>query len=160
MAHQFYVKCKGKKQGQFKGEGIRDAWLKEWQEGHKIEFSVSSPRDISTGQASGKRQYKPITFVKEWGASSPQYLQACANNEVCDLEFNFVHTTGEGQEEVYYVIKLTNATISSVKQFTEVDARSETNADTYEKDEISVTFQKIEHEHKIGKTMFVDDWAK
>lgn len=30
-----------------------------------------SPRDVATGQASGKRMHKPITFVKEWGAASP-----------------------------------------------------------------------------------------
>lgn len=30
-----------------------------------------SPRDVATGQASGKRMHKPVTFVKEWGAVSP-----------------------------------------------------------------------------------------
>ncbi len=29
-------------------------------------------RDASTGQATGKRQHKPIKIIKEWGASSPQ----------------------------------------------------------------------------------------
>ncbi|MBS1902473.1 MAG: hypothetical protein JSS75_02060 [Bacteroidetes bacterium] len=33
---------------------------------------ATAPRDVATGQASGKRQHKPITIVKEWGASSPQ----------------------------------------------------------------------------------------
>ncbi len=28
-------------------------------------------RDAATGQAKGKRQYKPITVVKEYGAASP-----------------------------------------------------------------------------------------
>ena len=27
----------------------------------------------NTGQSSGKRQHSPITFVKEWGASTPQF---------------------------------------------------------------------------------------
>ena len=31
---------------------------------------VASPRDVATGQASGKRQHRPITIVKEWGAST------------------------------------------------------------------------------------------
>ena len=30
------------------------------------------PRDIATGQASGKRMYKPVKIIKEWGAASPQ----------------------------------------------------------------------------------------
>jgi hypothetical protein len=33
---------------------------------------VISPRDTATGQASGKRMHKPVTFVKEWGAATPQ----------------------------------------------------------------------------------------
>lgn len=34
-----------------------------------------SPRDAATGQASGKRMHKPVTFVKEWGAATPQLSQ-------------------------------------------------------------------------------------
>ena len=30
-----------------------------------------APRDLATGQASGKRMHKPFTIVKEWGAASP-----------------------------------------------------------------------------------------
>lgn len=33
---------------------------------------IISPRDSATGQASGKRMHKPVTFVKEWGAATPQ----------------------------------------------------------------------------------------
>jgi hypothetical protein len=33
--------------------------------------ALVSPRDAATGQASGKRSYKPIRILKEWGGSSP-----------------------------------------------------------------------------------------
>ena len=32
---------------------------------------IYAPRDVATGQASGKRMHKPFTIVKEWGAASP-----------------------------------------------------------------------------------------
>ncbi len=35
-------------------------------------YTVISPRDSASGQASGKRMHKPITFVKEWGPATPQ----------------------------------------------------------------------------------------
>ncbi|MEO5641004.1 MAG: hypothetical protein ABIQ98_04470 [Sphingomicrobium sp.] len=35
-------------------------------------YQVISPRDLATGQASGKRMHKPFVVTKEWGASSPQ----------------------------------------------------------------------------------------
>jgi hypothetical protein len=35
-------------------------------------YEVKSPRDVATGQASGKRTHKPLTITKEWGPSTPQ----------------------------------------------------------------------------------------
>jgi hypothetical protein len=37
-----------------------------------FEYNVKSPRDVATGQSSGKRTHKPIRIVKEWDAASPQ----------------------------------------------------------------------------------------
>lgn len=33
------------------------------------------PRDAASGQASGKRMHKPVTFIKEWSAATPQLAQ-------------------------------------------------------------------------------------
>lgn len=38
-------------------------------------YSVKSPRDSASGQASGKRTHHPVTFIKEWGASTPQFKE-------------------------------------------------------------------------------------
>jgi hypothetical protein len=38
-------------------------------------YSVKSPRDAASGQASGKRQHKPFTFVKEIDKSSPTLMK-------------------------------------------------------------------------------------
>ncbi len=35
-------------------------------------YTVKSPRDSASGMASGKRTHHPVTFVKEWGPSTPQ----------------------------------------------------------------------------------------
>ena len=35
-------------------------------------YNVQSPRDSASGMASGKRTHHPVTFVKEWGAATPQ----------------------------------------------------------------------------------------
>jgi len=34
-------------------------------------FTLVSPRDAATGQASGKRSHKPFVVVKQWDAASP-----------------------------------------------------------------------------------------
>lgn len=35
-------------------------------------YQVSGPRDAASGLATGKRQHKPMTIVKEWRAATPQ----------------------------------------------------------------------------------------
>jgi type VI secretion system secreted protein Hcp len=36
---------------------------------------VLTPRDSGSGMPTGKRQHKPVTFVKEWGAASPDLMK-------------------------------------------------------------------------------------
>jgi type VI secretion system secreted protein Hcp len=163
MAYEFYVTVKGTRQGAFKGESPR--------KGHELkapgisyQHEINSPRDIATGHASGKRQHKPIKFTKEWGPSSPQYFLALVTNEtLSDVLFEFIKTTKEGKEEIYYTIKLVNATISNIAYTTgkgESAGSAKTAAayDTHELEEISFTYQRIEVEHKQAKTAAIDDW--
>jgi type VI secretion system secreted protein Hcp len=159
MAYEAYMTIEGVKQGKFKGESIRGP--------HKdkmgvlgFEYEVVSPRDVASGQASGKRQHKPVKIIKEWGAASPQLFQAVTTNEVLkSVLFEFIRTTPEGKEDIHYTIKLTNATVCGHHKFTDKGAKHEETADTHELEEISFTFQKIELESKWGKTMANDDWT-
>jgi type VI secretion system secreted protein Hcp len=68
MSTKVYLTIRGVKQGTFKGGSPHHD---DWIEVLSFTYSVESPRDASTGQASGKRQYSPIKIVKEWGAGSP-----------------------------------------------------------------------------------------
>ncbi len=159
MAYEFYITIEGTKQGKFKGESIRDKH-KEKMEGLAFDWKVQSPRDIATGQASGKRQHMPIKITKEWGGASPQIFHALCTNEVLkSVLFEFIRTTAEGAEEIHHTIKLTNATISELHPFIGM-AKHEERTDVHELEEVSFTYQKIEIENKIAKTMAVDDWTK
>ena len=40
-----------------------------------IAGTVPNPRDSASGQATGKRQHKPVTITKEWDAASPQLMK-------------------------------------------------------------------------------------
>lgn len=166
MAYEFYVKIEGKTQGQFKGESLRDARAAEWMVGLSFEHNIQSPRDVATGRASGKRQHGPITFTKEWGAATPQILQAlCTNEMLPTVAFEFIHTNEMGVEEVYHKVTLTNATVSKVNYNTgsagtsEASARTTASYDTMEVEAVSLTYQKIDHENVPGSTMASDDWA-
>lgn len=78
--------------GDLDGDGLPDdAYLRLTCAGGKLQqasYEVKSPRDIATGQASGKRQHGSITIVKEWGAASPQLSKMKPQYDVKMLKGN------------------------------------------------------------------------
>ena len=158
MAYEFYVTVEGTKQGKWKQETPREKH-KGKIAGISFHYNVKSPRDSASGQASGKRTHHPVTFVKEWGASTPQFFQALCTNELLkSVLFEFVKTDKNGEEYVYHTIKLVNASVSEIDQHLAGDSKQDQSHDVHELEKISFTFQRIEIESKDGKTMAVDDW--
>ena len=88
---------------------------------------VSAPRDIATGQASGKRMHKPFTITKEIDKASPLLAQACASGK------HFQEVDVELASGGKY--KLTDVMISSDTKSSGGDRPMES---------ISFTYQKIE----------------
>ena len=166
MPYEFYVTINGTKQGVFKGEGVKDK-TKDKIVGLAFSYELKSPRDAATGQPSGKRQHSPAKIVKEWGAATPQIFQALVSNEALkEVKLEFYKVNANGEEYVYYTVRLTNASVSAIRQYTSdggVQASSSakqgsSSLDLKELEEVSFTFQKIEVESKDGKTMSMDDW--
>ncbi len=73
-AYEAYIVVKGTSQGQVRGEALQHP--SGLQPELQFTYAVQAPRDAASGQASGKRQYKPVKIVKEWGSTSPQLGQA------------------------------------------------------------------------------------
>ncbi len=153
----FYVTIEGTRQGRFKGESLR---ARDKIEGLRFVSAVSSPRDTATGQASGKRQYSPIIFTKEWGVASPQILQALATNEdLKSVVFELVKSAPNGAEYVFQTIRLSNATFVSVKQYIAVPSEG-APPDPRALEDVAVAFQRIDVENHDGKTMASDSWTR
>lgn len=167
MPHEAYLRITGKKQGVFKGESPRTTDNGQWLEVLAFSMDLESPRDLATGQATGRRQYKPITFVKAWGAASPQILTACATNEVLtQVIFQFIKTNPDGEQYVFQTVSLTNAAICEVFRFMGDPESNQTPqshhsaaSDTLELERVKFTFQKIDVEDNDGKASFTDDWS-
>ena len=152
MAGVFYVTIEGSKQGRFKGESAREK-MKDKLEALTFAYEVTSPRDVATGQASGKRRHSPITFTKQWGAASPQLFQAAVTNELLKtVLFEFLRTNQDGQEQVFQTVKLTSATISDLKRT--LDEHTPEGARGI--DQVALVFQKIEITDTAGKTTASD----
>src|SRR4051794_4264190 len=145
MAVQAYVKITGAKQGQFKGEGTQKATAGAGAI-PLVRFlsSAAAPRDRATGQASGKRQWQPIRITKEWGASSPQLLQALTTNEILQSAvFEFYRPDRAGKVELHYRVTLKNATVSSITSSVDLAVPSTAPYAGHELEDVEFTFQSI-----------------
>jgi len=147
---EYFISIKGLKQGQFKGDQPDRIGRADWMIGTAFTQELSEPRDEHTGLPTGKRQWKPIQITKQWGAASPQILQALATNET------LTRTTPDGKEQVYQTITLTNATIVSVSRTLGADESQQSHRNEFEI--VELTFQKITMQDTAGGTMFTDDW--
>lgn len=129
-------------------------------------FSImlSQMKNESAGAMVGRRQHKPIVITKEWGAASPQLLNAHWTNEALSsvvLEIVGRPSSGSG-ETVVSRITLTNAQISKINRFvprlTGGPRGSSEQKDTNELEEVEFTYQKIEFNNLAGSTSAGDDW--
>jgi type VI secretion system secreted protein Hcp len=166
QADNIYVSVKGTKQGQFKGDALHQN-LPDKMVARKFFYEVTSPRDAATGMVIARRQHKPVVITKEWGASSPQLFQALVGSEpLTEVRIDFVGTDPKsGQEMLTHRIRLTNAAVANIVHTTDEPgpagaagtAKQATGIGQPHLEVISFTFQRIEMEDLIGKTIAVDD---
>ena len=71
-----FVTVLGQVQGQFAGE-LGTARMEVF----NFEMETNSPRDLASGQATGRRQHQPVMFQKYTGAASIQFFKAITTNE-------------------------------------------------------------------------------
>jgi type VI secretion system secreted protein Hcp len=133
----------GARQGAFKG----DARISGKQGIPVIEIihSVTSPRDPQSGQASGKRQWKPITIVKEVDSASPKFFRALQTREVLHVEREF-NAAGKAPK----IVNLSDARIVNIRKARQGGKEVE---------QIEIIYQKIELTFPDGKKAYTDDWT-
>jgi type VI secretion system secreted protein Hcp len=158
MSLTFYVTIKGKQQGQFKGESAR-AKTEGKIIGTWLSTNINVPRDGAIGAgAAGRRRHEPLVFRKDVGASTPQILQALCRNEKLELVlFEFLCTDPNGNEQVYFTIRMEDAVVCGHRFVTdEADDRKQNRLLS---EEVSLTCRYIAWESKTGQTKTTDDWA-
>jgi len=158
MTLQLYATVTGSAQGAFQGEESSPKLI------HKIpgvafSYGILDPHDAVSGASSGKRQQQPVLFTKPWGASSPQFYKAAYTNELLTtVLFEFFLPQPDGTESLDHTITLTNATVSSARQWVQLGQLNGPPVDSRELHEIAFHFQKIEIVSLTGHTEATGDW--
>ena len=138
----FSMTIQGQKQGVFPGtKGVIG--------GLRFSYLVKSPRDPASGLPTGKRMHTPVVFTKPLGTASPQIFSAMVHNENLSVAI----TVPGGDGGLGYRIKLTNANLAEVKQYTEL-----VNGVVTILEDVSFTFQKIEVLDVGTGVLADDDW--
>jgi type VI secretion system secreted protein Hcp len=162
MALNAYLTLKGQKHG-----AINGSVTQKGRENQIMVIAVSheivSPRDVASGQATGKRQHKPFVITKELDKSSPiLYDVLCTNENITQFELRFFSPkntggAGGGMEVQNYTVKLTNARIVDIR-FTMLNNKNPELTRYAEYEEIAFTYQKIEWTWVDGGITASDDW--
>ena len=151
-AESIYISVKGAKQGLLKG----DVMLRGFEgrmAGLGFRYEVVSPRDVTGFLATGRRQYRPVIITKAWDAASPQLFQALVTNEVLpEVVIDFVAAGPMGQSTVTHSIRLVNASVTEISQYTDPAEKPGRHLE-----DVSLSFQRIEFTDLRGKTSAMDD---
>eukprot|EP00741_Cyanophora_paradoxa_P008484 tig00001335_g8209.t1 len=129
LGHEFHVRILGSKQGQFSGEITPPLGHEGVMGGIAFKCDVNcnsaggaEGESAGAGAASGPGtpRYKPISFVKECGAATPQLLAALETQEPLEL-IDFLRVGLEGlsrgrTEEVYLTMELRAARLVAIRQ--------------------------------------------
>lgn len=143
-----YLKLKGQKVGEIKGSVTqkgREGAIKVIAVSHEI----VSPRDVASGQATGKRQHKPFVLTLEVDRATPQLMSVIASNEKLPV---VVFEMGGGKDGAsLYKISLTNASIASFEFVTLPDGNTAALR-------VTMTYQRIEWQWMAEGITAIDDW--
>jgi type VI secretion system secreted protein Hcp len=80
-----------------------------------VEHGLISPRDVATGQASGKRQHSPIKITKPLDrATAPLYRALVYNESIIEAQLQLFRPGPSGQEEAYFTIDFWTGFVTSI----------------------------------------------
>lgn len=118
----------------------------------EVRHTLVSPRDVQTGQATGKRRHEPITVVKEVDRSSPVLIHAWVRNDVLPTwKLDVLATDQFGRRRPAYTIELRGAAVSQV-------ALTTPEAPGLPHEAVSFVYQAITWTFHDGRTSATDDW--
>lgn len=116
VSTDFTVTIRGARQGQF-ADRERGAKIP----GISFHYNVRSPRDVASGQATGKRSHGVILLATPAGWVSPLLREALLTNELLEeVVFEFVQKTPSGVT-VVRTVRLVGATIGAVTEATPLE---------------------------------------
>lgn len=148
MSHITYLSLNGKRQGLISAKcSTSESIGNRYQIGHEDEIQILN---ISDGMTRHQNiVHHPIQVIKLIDKSSPLLGVAMNNNEILEAIFNLYRTSQSGHFELYYKLKLTNATIIDISS-TYTNTLDSNGIPPHQK--VLFNYESITWEHVIAGT--------
>lgn len=159
MALTSYMKVTGKSQGEIKGDCPQGGDKKDKVIVYAVDHLVEIPKDTHTGLPTGQRIHHPLAITKHKDQASPKLFQMCSTGEQAEVEFLYYRIKDDGTEENYFKIKLEEAIIVNMREFTPTTFLPD-NKPYKDMEEVSFTYSKITWTYTDGNIEYTDDWKK
>lgn len=146
-----YLKIKGVK-GDIKGD-VTEKGKEGLIQVVTFQHEITVPRDAASGQATGKRQHKPLSITKLIDKSTPILMAALTKNESLSevtLSIYRPSAKGAGTNELWYTIELKDVVISGISTTWDADKKQS-------REDVSFTYQKIKWTFAEGNVTFEED---
>jgi type VI secretion system secreted protein Hcp len=145
-----------------KGESsISNLERKDTIECTSFSWAVETPREGASSQVTGRRIHRPVAIVKRVDKSSPVLFKAlCRNEKVDSAKFSFFrpNPSGNGEEEMYMTIELTEGYISAIDLRSEDATRSHSEQPAA-MEEVRFVFKTITETYTNGGVTHTDSWS-
>ncbi|MDE9495901.1 Hcp family type VI secretion system effector [Xenorhabdus bovienii] len=154
MSYMIYLTLNGKKQGLISaGCSTLDSIGNRYQKGHEDQIQVLSLDHSMTRDQNVS--HHPIQFIKPIDKSSPLLSLAIDSNESLNGVFVFYRTNSAGQLELFYEVKITEATIVDISC---VYPNSINSNDKMPYEKILLKYKSISWNHIIAGTSAYSIW--
>lgn len=157
MALTSYMKVKGNKSGDIKGDCQQGGDKKDTMLIYGIEHTIEIPKDTHTGLPTGQRIHKPMTVTKHLDQATPKLMKMCTTGEHGEVTIDHYRIKDDGSEEKYYTTKLEDAIIVNIHYYKPTTFLPE-NKPFHDMEDISFTYSKITHTYHDGNIETTDDW--
>lgn len=124
----------------------------------ELEMGITIPTDPQSGQPTGRRRHEGMRIVKYLDKSSPMLLQAIAAGEqLSEVSISFYRTASSGQQEHYYSISLTEASLVKYRPYFPNALDPDSSAYSH-MEELMFQYKGIEVTHEVAGTSGSDSW--
>ena len=121
---------------------------------------VYMPTDRKDGTSTGTRIHKGLSVIKNFDKASPDlYKRLCNGQTVPSVEIWWYKIEDDGTEKKYFVHKMTNARIISMRPYMP-DIDNPSNEQYKHMEEVTFRYDKIQWEFTEGGMMFEDSWTE